>query len=528
MPAVELQYRIHQQTVLSEFGVLAVQTRDFETLLRRATELCASGMRSRLCKVLEYQPLTDRLLVRAGVGWGAGVVGRATVGADLESPAGFALKTGRSVISNHLSEESRFRTPELLAAHGVRRAINVIISGGEAFGVLEIDSDMPGQFDEADLAFMQGFANLIGVAVERQKLESERDEAVRSLVLERERARANEEQLRRVIEGVRDHAIITIADDRTVTGWSTGAEAIFGWSAEEVVGRPVDLLFTPEDRAQSIPEKELATARTEGVAPDERWQLRKDGARIWTSGNVRTLTDSHGSARGFVKIAKDETERRHNEVLLRERAEHQEVLTREVSHRVKNSLQLVSGLLALQARATANENARQALDTAAARVTTISEVHDQLWRRGEAATVDLCVFLEDLCSRLQATAPHHSLLFDRQSPSILVSTDQAAPIGLIVNELITNAVKYAYPGIDSRGEVRVVVGGASDRAVWVEVSDRGAGLPDGFDLESQSSTSLGARLVTSLARQITGTVSVQTGAQGTRFVVEFPAKLSDT
>jgi hypothetical protein len=93
---------------------------------------------------LEYLPKEDRLLVRAGVGWKPGVIDNATLGADLESPAGYAYQTGNAVISNHLQEETRFRTPQLFADHGVRRAINVLIErGGEdngSFGVLEGDS----------------------------------------------------------------------------------------------------------------------------------------------------------------------------------------------------------------------------------------------------------------------------------------------------------------------------------------------------------------------------------------------------
>jgi GAF domain-containing protein len=111
-------------------------------------------------------------LMRAGVGWHDGLVGVASVGADLASPAGFALRTGEPVISNHLESEERFRTPELLAAHGVRRAINVILQGdGAPYGVLEVDSRSEGEFAEKDIAFLQGAANILGMAIERQRHE---------------------------------------------------------------------------------------------------------------------------------------------------------------------------------------------------------------------------------------------------------------------------------------------------------------------------------------------------------------------
>src|SRR4029078_9889108 len=107
-----------------------------------------------------------------GVGWEKGVVGHATVGADLASPAGYALRTGKPVISNHLENEKRFRTPELLFEHGIRRAMNVILQGdGSPYGVLEVDSRSEGEFGERDIAFLQGAANILGMAIERERYE---------------------------------------------------------------------------------------------------------------------------------------------------------------------------------------------------------------------------------------------------------------------------------------------------------------------------------------------------------------------
>ena len=128
----ELLYRLRQQSLLGEFGRAALQTRDIRQILQRATELCAQGLEAPFAKVLEYIPDEKRLLVRAGVGWPAGTIDHVSLGADVESPAGYAFHTGKIVISNHLQEETRFRTPQFLADHGVRRAINVLVArGGE-------------------------------------------------------------------------------------------------------------------------------------------------------------------------------------------------------------------------------------------------------------------------------------------------------------------------------------------------------------------------------------------------------------
>jgi len=165
-----LSQRIRQQEILAELGVVALQNPSFTELLNKTAELTAEGLQADYSKVMEYVPEEKRLVVRAGFGWPPGVVGVASVGADLASPAGFALRTGKPVISNHLENEERFRTPELLLDHGVRRAMNVILQGdGMPYGVLELDSRSEGEFGEHDIAFLQGAANILGMAIERQR-----------------------------------------------------------------------------------------------------------------------------------------------------------------------------------------------------------------------------------------------------------------------------------------------------------------------------------------------------------------------
>jgi two-component sensor histidine kinase len=167
-----LNQRIRQQELLAELGVSALQGAGLDQLLADTARLTAEGLRTEFCKVLEYIPDKNRFLVRAGVGWGPGIVGVATIGADLASPAGFAMKTGSPVISNHLEIEERFRTPEILVKHGIHRAMNVILQGeGRPFGVLEVDSRSDDKFVEHDLAFLQGAANILGMAIERERHE---------------------------------------------------------------------------------------------------------------------------------------------------------------------------------------------------------------------------------------------------------------------------------------------------------------------------------------------------------------------
>ncbi len=165
----ELKYRLRQQALLTEFGRRALAENDVGLLLNDAVRLSAMGLNTRYCKVLEYEPETNRMRLVAGLGWEPELIGTATVGADLDSPAGYALHMGKPVITNDLPHDRRFRTPELLRTHGISRAVNVILMrNGAPFGVLEADSDETGRsFSETDVDFIQSIAHLLGSAIDR-------------------------------------------------------------------------------------------------------------------------------------------------------------------------------------------------------------------------------------------------------------------------------------------------------------------------------------------------------------------------
>lgn len=360
----ELPYRLRQQSLLGEFGRFALQTRDIAKILQRATELCAQGLDTPFAKVLEFTPDEKRLLVRAGVGWAPGTLGNVALGIDMESPAGYAFHTGQVVISNHLQGETRFRTPKLLADHGIKRAINILIArGGEGhlpFGVLEVDSPDAGQFDRADADFLAGFAGLLGIAIERQQADAQ----------------------------------------------------------------------------------------------------------------------------------------------LRDALEHQAMLTREMSHRVKNSLASVVGLLRVQGRNAQSEDVQNALKDAASRITTIAQVHDHLWRSNRIGFVDIADFAGELCHKLQETSPSHKVSCN--FGHLMISADKAIPLGLLVNELVTNAAKHAYP--DGSGQIHVS-GEQRGGDLHVEVADQGIGLPKDFDID-QPRASLGFKVIKSLVGQLDGRITV--------------------
>ena len=147
---------------------------------------------------------------------------------------------------------------------------------------------------------------------------------------------------------------------------------------------------------------------------------------------------------GFAGLLGIAIERQQSDERLSLSLQRQELLTREMSHRVKNSLAVVAGLLQLQAKAGGSDDVRQALAAAAARVRTVAEVHDQLWRANLIGSVELPDFLAALCDSVERAGNGQRIAL--QAQPIALDADRAIPLGLIVNECLFNAIKHAYPG----------------------------------------------------------------------------------
>ena len=148
-----------------------------------------------------------------------------------------------------------------------------------------------------------GFAVVVRDITERRQAEAAR--------------RASEEPFRLMIEGVKDYAIHMLDPAGRITTWNSGAERLLGYSAGEIIGQSYSHFFTPDDMANGVPERELEKVATHGKASDEGWRTRKDGSRFWANGVLTALYDDAGALRGFCRVARDLTERRQIEVLLR-------------------------------------------------------------------------------------------------------------------------------------------------------------------------------------------------------------------
>lgn len=202
-----------------------------------------------------------------------------------------------------------------------------------------------------------------------------------------------------------------------------------------------------------------------------------------------------------------------------------EILLHEVNHRVKNSLGVVTSLLTLQARKADNAELAQSLQEARNRVAVIAAMHHRLYATSDHDRVDFGDYLQELAEEtMQSMGSQDRVKLRTQiDRGIVMGLSQAVPLALVVSELLTNAIKYAYPE-DIRGEIYVGLDHASDH-VAICIRDDGKGLPTGFD--PTLSAGLGMKIVTSLLRQVRGTLTLQPRVKGAEFLIRVPTGVKE-
>jgi two-component sensor histidine kinase len=210
-------------------------------------------------------------------------------------------------------------------------------------------------------------------------------------------------------------------------------------------------------------------------------------------------------------------ERERHERNLKAALERQQFLVKEMNHRVKNSLALVVGMLRLQARENDSEFAQQ-LEDATLRVGAIARVHEQLYQSADVERFDVGRYIEAICKDLGASFAQCEIHVQAQ-PGIVISTDRAISSALIVNELVSNAAKHAYPA-HGTGNVWVNIATTGLDSFFIAVRDEGGGLPEGF--EFGKGKGLGARMVRALAEQLNASFEIVAHRPGVEFVVTAP------
>ena len=255
----------------------------------------------------------------------------------------------------------------------------------------------------------------------------------------------SEARLRLIEENVRDFAIIVLDIEGCIVNWNSGAERILGYKEDEVLGRSIALIFTPEDAEHGVLASELETAAATGRAEDERWHLRQGNARFWASGIMTGLRDDAGALCGYVKIIRDFTDRKQAQ-------EHIEALNARLQrgildglHRTKNNLHMVAALVEIQAAEHEGTLPAEKVQQVVAHVRSLAQVHELLTHaitgEGQSDTISATVVLKKLLLLLQKTVGQR--LLNHQIGPVRLRGNQAAALALVTNELCTNALKYS-------------------------------------------------------------------------------------
>jgi PAS domain S-box-containing protein len=323
---------------------------------------------------------------------------------------------------------------------------------------------------------------------------------------------SSSDPLARILD-LADDAIISVDQEQRIILFNHGAEKIFGYSAAEVSGKSLNILL-PEHLVQEHRRHidEFAASPTVARRMGERREIRarrQNGTEFPAEASISKV-DFEGGVM-FTVILRDVTERMLHDQRVRASLREKEALLKEIHHRVKNNLQVVSSLLGLQSRAMIDPKMRKMFRDSQDRIHSMALLHESLYQSQNLSQIDFPVYIRQLAAHLfhsyGVAAERIHLRTDLEE--LLLHLDAAVPCGLIINELISNSLKYAFP--DGReGEIRVQLHGLSDGTTRLIVSDNGVGLR--ADVDWVSTRSLGLRLVRTLAQQLGAQIEVNSSA----------------
>jgi len=332
--------------------------------------------------------------------------------------------------------------------------------------------------------------------------------------------RKSEERFRQVVEFA-PYAMVMVDDAGRIEMINAEAERVFGYQRGELLGQGIEVLVPVRFRARHPGMRGMFFAdphsRPMG-AGRELFGLRKDGSEFPVEIGLNPIEIGEGLR--VLSAIIDISDRKAKEERIRSTLNEKELLLAEIHHRVKNNLQIIDGLLHLQASRLSDPFVLEVLRDSQNRVRSMALIHQTLYQSNDFSSVNLGGFFDSLVPTLVASYRTGSgqIAVSIDAEDVALPINQAVPCGLIVNELISNALKHAFP-TGRRGRIEVTAAMAAGGHVRLSVADTGVGLPNSVD--TRQTETLGLQLVTLLAGQLDAEMAIHR-VDPTRFTLTFP------
>ena len=345
---------------------------------------------------------------------------------------------------------------------------------------------------------------------------------------------ASEQRFRSLMENMQ--VGLTVQGDKSeVLLFNTRALELLDLRADQLLGKTsfnTDLHVIHEDGSPffSIDRPTPQAIATRQTVRDVVMGVYRSSTQdwVWLLVNAEPQLTDEGAVREVICTFNDITELKHAQELQQILLQEKEALLKEVHHRVKNNLQVITSLLRLESGRSSQPDIKAVLGDMQGRIRSMASLHEALYRSGIFATVNLNSYIEQLASQSfrAMLTDAHSIQLRLDLDPVTVSMDQATPCGLLINELISNCLKHGFPN-ERKGEVSITLKQLDDGQCCLCVSDTGVGLP--ADFEATRGNSLGLQLVASLATQLGGVLEIKSGSgSGSAFTVIFEVRIEKT
>lgn len=291
------------------------------------------------------------------------------------------------------------------------------------------------------------------------------------------------------------------------------------YSSDELYKKTFYELGLPEEVEEGLVDwDQLLSGKIKNFSREQTY-VRKDGELLSANVTVSLVRDSNDNPNYFVAVFEDITERKEYERQLEESIKEKEVLLKEVHHRVKNNMQVISSILNLQSSYISDENALAILRESQDRIKSMSFVHESLYQSKTLSEVNFAEYIQNITRNLYHSygRPEGGIDLEFELENLYLNLDTSIPCGLIINEIVSNSLKYAFHG-RVKGKIKIEFSKLSDGRLKLIVSDDGIGLAEDFDIENAES--LGLQLVTTLITQVSGELEIDV-SRGTKFNIVF-------